>query len=253
MDEPANGQLDSTEAPPVPVELPHRTIGGFWRRLASLILDGLILGLVGSVCGLLMFDQLARLGIWGRVVGFLVGLAYFGILNSAIGKGQTLGKRLMGIEVIDRSGRHISLPRSLLRYAIVGVPFFLKGAMIPTSVMMSPIGYTIGFVIFGFGGAIIYLYVFNRRTRQSLHDLLVGSFVTKTTLQGEVAGSVWRPHLVVVGAWVVTVIGLSVVLTNTIRCSAGDSVFRQGSCRVSDRGEKLADRWRFTLRSHLLL
>jgi uncharacterized RDD family membrane protein YckC len=214
MDELPNRQPDGAKAPPIPVESPHRTISGFWRRLAALLLDGLLLGLVGFVCGLFMFDPLAQLGGWGRVIGFLIALPYFGILNSAVGKGQTTGKRLMSIEVVDRSGRHISLPRSLLRFVILGVPFFLNGALIPPSVMMSPIGYVIGFILFGFGGAIIYLYVFNRRTRQSLHDVAIGTFVTKNAPPGEVAGSVWRPHFVVVGIWLVAVIGLSVAMTS---------------------------------------
>lgn len=213
MDEPTNSQLNSAEAPPIPVESPHRTISGFWRRLLALIIDGLLLGLVGFVCGLLLFDPLAQLGGWGRVIGFLVALVYFGILNSAMGKGQTIGKRLMTTEVVDRSGQHISPARSLLRCVILAIPFFLNGALIPPSVMMSPVGYIIGFILFGFGGAIIYLYAFNRRTRQSLHDLTVGTFVTKTSPQGEVLGSVWRPHIAVVGIWVVAVIGLSVAMT----------------------------------------
>ena len=38
-----------------------------------------------------------------------------------------------------------------------------------------------GLILFGFGQAIVYLYIFNRRTRQSLHDLILGTFVTQTT------------------------------------------------------------------------
>jgi hypothetical protein len=62
--------------------------------------------------------------------------------------------------------------------------------------------------LFGFGGAIVYLFLFNRRTRQSLHDLIAGTFVTRTTPAGQVAGSIWRPHLIVVSFWLVAVIGL---------------------------------------------
>lgn len=213
MDEPISGQPNTSEAPPIPEDSDRRAISGFWRRVLAFIIDGLLLGLVGVICGLLLFDPLAQLGGWGRLVGFFVALVYFGILNSAVGKGQTVGKRLMKIEVVDRSGRHIPLARSLLRYTILGTPFFLNGVMIPPSVMMSPVGYLIGFVLFGLGGAIIYLYVFNRRTRQSLHDLIVGSFVTKTSPPGEVIGSIWRPHLVVVGVWLMAVVGLSVAMT----------------------------------------
>ncbi len=191
-------------------ESDHRVVSGFWRRVLALILDGLLLGAAGLVCGIFLFDYFANLGGWGRLVGFSVALVYFGVLNSAAGKGQTPGKRAMRIEVVDRSGRHISLPRSLLRYSILAVPFFLNGVLIPPDVMMSPAGFIIGIIVAGFGGAVIYLYIFNRRTRQSLHDLAVGTFVTKTVPRGGVTGSIWRPHLAVTGIWIVGVIGLSI-------------------------------------------
>jgi uncharacterized RDD family membrane protein YckC len=192
------------EAQPV-----HRTISGFWTRLVAIVLDSLILGIVGFVSGLFFFNLYAQLGGWGHLIGFGVDSIYFGTLNSAIGKGQTIGKRIMKIEVTDKSGEHIALGRSLLRNTILGVPFFLNGVLLPPSVVMSPIGYVIGFIVFGIGGAIIYLYIFNRRTRQSLHDLGVGTFVTKTSPKGSVRSiSVWNLHLAVVGVWFIAVVGL---------------------------------------------
>ena len=213
MDEPINEILNDSALGSIPVESHYRPISGFWCRLLAVIIDGLLLGLAGYICGLMFFTQLALLGGWGRLIGFLIALAYYGIFNSAMGKGQTIGKRLMKIEVVNRSGQHISLTRSLLRYVILGLPFFLNGVLIPPRVMMSPVGYAIGFIVFGFGGAIIYLYLFNRRTRQSLHDLATGTFVTKKSPQGEVFGSVWRPHIVVVGILFMSGIGLSIVMT----------------------------------------
>ena len=87
----------------------------------------------------------------------------------------------------------------------------------PASVATSPIGYLVGFILFGFGGAIIYLYICNRRTRQSLHDLAVGTFVTRATPAGRVAGSIWRPHLIAVGVWFLVVIGLSAAMAHQSR------------------------------------
>jgi hypothetical protein len=76
----------------------------------------------------------------------------------------------MKIEVTNKFGEHITLGQSLLRNTILGTPFFLNGAMLPPSTLMSPIGYVIGFIVFGIGASLP-LY-FNRRTRQSLHDLV---------------------------------------------------------------------------------
>ncbi len=210
-----NSEIESTdkqtEIPdPSPVSSTNRIISGFWRRILAFILDGFILGLVGFVLGLILSDFFALLGVWGILFGFSVAMLYFGILNSSIGGGQTIGKRLLRIEVVERKGNHISLVRSFFRYTVLGSPFFLVQALFPASVMMSPAGYLIKFVIFGFGGAIVYLYIFNRRTRQSLHDLLAGTFVVRTTDGGIVYTPVWKPHLIIVFVWFLIVIFLSV-------------------------------------------
>jgi uncharacterized RDD family membrane protein YckC len=162
------------------------------------------------VAGLFFFDFFASLGGWGRLVGFSVALAYFTLFNSAWGKGKTVGKRIMGIEVVDSTGGHISVSRSFLRYLVLGVPFFLNGAPFPPAVIASPVGYLVGFLIFGLGGSIVYLYVFNRKTRQSLHDLMVGTFVVRGKGSGQfAAGTIWWPHLVIMGFLCLAVIGLS--------------------------------------------
>ena len=178
----------------------NAAICGFWKRVFAMMIDGILLGIVGSLVGMAVFDQLTQLGGWGRLVGFCIAIIYFGVFNSVIGKGQTPGKKMMKIHVIDHSGNYISLAKSLLRYTILGLPFFLNGVLIPNSVIFSPVGYILSLLIFGFGAATIYLYVFNRRTRQSLHDIAVGTFVTTAESSGEAIGSVWKPHLVVTGS-----------------------------------------------------
>lgn len=175
-------------------------IAGFWKRLLALIIDSLLLGAVGFLLGLMFFDQFARLGGWGRLVGFIIALLYFGVFNSSIGKGQTIGKRITSIKVVDREGQFLSPQKSFLRSTILEVPFFLNGALIPPSVLISPLGVLVGLIIFGIGGAIIYLYIFNRRTRQSLHDLAAGSFVIRSFAAAPpVAIGISKFHIVVVG------------------------------------------------------
>ena len=195
------------DAPPAAEPQEHRTISGFWRRSLAFVLDGILIGLVGLALGLVLFDFLAQLGGWGRLVGFGVALAYFGLLNSSAGDGQTLGKRIMKIAVVDRNGNCISPGRSFVRYTVLAAPFFLNGAMLSPSIVISPIGFLIGLVVFGLGGATLYLYIFNRATRQSVHDLVVGTFVVKTCSQGKVCPRpVWKPNLVIAGVWVFLVV-----------------------------------------------
>ena len=215
MTEP-NRSLDEPQIP-ISNDSSQRVISGFWIRLFALLIDGLLLGLLGVILGFFLFDVLAQLGGWGRLVGFLIAGLYFGVLNSSIGGGRTIGKRLLKIEVINRVGCHLSLSKSLLRYVVFGSPFFLNGAAIPGEVLISPIGYLIAFIIFGVGGAIVYLYLFNRRTRQSLHDFAVGSYVTRVDSSGELSTIAWPHHRLVVGIWIVAVVVLLAIMPGLSR------------------------------------
>src|SRR5688572_4687565 len=105
------------------------------------------------------------MGGYGRLLGFAVALAYFGVMNSRIGGGQTLGKRLLGVRVVAGDGRTLSLPRSFLRYCVLGIPFFLNGAPFSAQVLFSWWGYLLPIIVFGGMFSILYLYVFNRPTR----------------------------------------------------------------------------------------
>lgn len=208
IDDASNETIDDIAAEPT-----NRIISGFWRRFLAFFIDSLILGLAGIFIGSLYYDFFAQLGIYGRVVGFAIALTYFGILNSSRANGKTIGKTIMGIEVVDVNGAYISLPRSLVRYVILGSPFFLNYLPLAPSTVMSPRGFLIGLILFGGGGAIIYLIIFNRRTRQSLHDLIVKSYVVKVSPQGQLtAPSIWKYHLVIVGVWVFIVIASSVAI-----------------------------------------
>lgn len=172
------------------------TFAGFWRRLLAFLIDCVILGIVGLVIGSIFFDAFAAIGGWGRLVGFAIALTYFGVLNSWVGGGQTLGKRLVNIRVVDREGGPISLHRSFVRYIVLGTPYFLNGVMMSASVpLLLPI---LTIAIFGAGFAIVYLYIFNRRTRQSLHDLLVGTVVVRATdVEPPAQVAIWKYHTVI--------------------------------------------------------
>lgn len=178
-----------------------RNIAGFWRRLGAFCVDALILGLIGAGAGLFLTDVFVRLGVWGRLPGFFVALMYFGCLNSRLTGGQTPGKRLLQIKVVDKAGAPLNVARSGLRYLPLAIPWFLNNAPLPASIMLSPWMYVFAVAIFGIGLSAIYLLVFNRSSRQSLHDIAVGSYVVSTEAPGPVCGvGTPRAHLWVCGA-----------------------------------------------------
>jgi uncharacterized RDD family membrane protein YckC len=189
-----------------PPALGTTPIAGFWRRVVALMVDLLILGVPAFLLGLALFRWVASLGQAGRLIGFVAAMLYFGLLNSSLGGGQTLGKRLLGIRVIDRDGNPLSPIRSVLRSLVIAIPYFLNGLWFDADA--GPLAYLLGvllvFVVFGGGGAIVYLFVFNHRTRQSLHDLAVGSFVVRGPPPVAPIGvSIPHVHLKVIGCWLV--------------------------------------------------
>lgn len=192
------------QSPPAVKRTP---IAGLWRRLAAYLIDGIILGVPALLLGLAVFRWVSSLGQAGRLIGFVVALIYFGLLNSRLGGGQTLGKRLLGIRVTDRAGKALSPMRSVLRFLVLAIPYFLNGLWFDVNAAsVGAMEYLLGafliFVVFGGIGAIVYLFVFNRRTRQSLHDLAVGSFVVRGPPAAVPIGlSTPRLHLIVIGCW----------------------------------------------------
>src|ERR1700728_3900 len=75
-----------------PAANPRSSIAGFWRRLAAFLVDCLILAVPALLIGLMLFRWTAGLGQAGRLLGFPVTLLYFGLLDSRLGGGQTIGK-----------------------------------------------------------------------------------------------------------------------------------------------------------------
>ena len=192
---PAPGQSFLKMSSPI---VPRR-LSGFWRRTAAFLIDMVILGVAGTVLGFFMFDRLARLGSWGRLIGFAIAAVNFATLDSNIGKGQTPGKKALRIEVVNRHGNNVSFPRSFFRYLIFGIPFFSNNMTFSGSFASSLTVSIILFLVFGLGIALLYLYIFNRQTRQSIHDILTGTYVVRTHPYGPVvAGDVWRPHYAII-------------------------------------------------------
>lgn len=107
-------------------EVDLKWISGFWRRFGALFIDTLILGVAGLVLGLFLESFFVQLGGWGRLVGFSIALIYFGVMNSSISGGQTIGKKSLKIRVVDSNNSPISLEKSVLRYSILAIPYLSK-------------------------------------------------------------------------------------------------------------------------------
>jgi uncharacterized RDD family membrane protein YckC len=96
--------------PAYPGTGPSGPRAGFGRRLVAVIVDGIILGIPYWILLALISDTAA----WGLSV--LIDAAYLTYLEGSAA-GQTVGKKMLGIRVIDfRTGGPIGYGRAFIRY-----------------------------------------------------------------------------------------------------------------------------------------
>ncbi len=197
-------------APPMTLAAPAaRIYGGFWRRVFAFLIDLLVLGVAGIILGCLLFSYFCHLGLLGPVVGFVAAAVYFGFQNSELCHGQTLGKRIMGIEVVREDGTHLRLNESFLRYFPLGGVYFLAQPF--TDLVKGNIaGIGIVQTLFALGWlAYIYLLIFNRPIRRLPHDWVAGSYVVRKAAEGPVQPVPFsKVHLAVFAGIVLVLFGL---------------------------------------------
>ena len=182
----------------IPTTFKTKWIAGFWRRLIALNLDFLMLAILGYVLGLIFENIFIQIGAWGRVIGFLIALSYFTLMNSNYFNGQTIAKRFLKIKVVDYQNNLLAINKSFARSAILTVPFFMNGAIFNQKIIDSLLIYPITMIVFGGFFSIIYLYVFNKLTRQSLHDLAIKTYVVNVEVEPQKVGQVWSKHFIIV-------------------------------------------------------
>jgi uncharacterized RDD family membrane protein YckC len=83
---------------------------GFWRRFGAVFIDGILLSIVTAI----LIEILHGAG--GYAIGVIVAVSYYTYFEGGP-TGQTLGKRALGIRVIDfDSGASIGYSRAAIRY-----------------------------------------------------------------------------------------------------------------------------------------
>ena len=212
------------EIPPLPPALPDFRKAGFWRRSVALFIDWIILAIVCCILGFFFAESFLRMGGWERFIGFAIALLYFVPLNSRLGGGRTIGKRALGIRVVSKTGEPLSIGRSFVRAFVLLLPFFVNGAPIPLALLGSAGTILFGEIVFGFGLAIFYLIAFNVKTRQSLHDLVAGSYVVRVGSEAAEKPKIWAGHYVVVALIFILVGVVPVLLANVVKTWLGNEI-----------------------------
>jgi uncharacterized RDD family membrane protein YckC len=140
--------ISESAGPPVGLasrSFPHRGYMGFWIRLAAVLIDSILI--------LILVAFLSRIfGGPGILVAYVFGLLYYVLLTTL--QGQTLGKMVLGIQVVDPGGSIPSLGTVLLR-EVVGK--FVSG------------------LAFNLG----YVWVAWDREKRAWHDHIAGTYVIR--------------------------------------------------------------------------
>lgn len=156
------------------------SISKLWTRIGALLIDLVILAGFGLLLGLVIPNFLIRLGNYGLLFGWMIAIVYQTLFDSKLLNGQTIGKKAVNIRVVNKNGNTISIGRSFLRSLILWTPYFFLKFPVP-SIFTHPV---LSFIKILFLSSIllgiVIIYMFNKGTRQSLHDLIVQTFVVRT-------------------------------------------------------------------------
>jgi len=156
----------------------------FWRRLLAFLLDMTLLKTILIIMSFFMYGFFSMLGYWGLVCGLGIFVLYFGLLNSEVGKGQTLGKKLFKIKVVNKDNGYISFKTSALRAAVLYLAV-VKISGFPLHIFENPLvlaGQVLLTVCYFLN---VYLFIFNRPARRMLQDFAADTYVVRVSAQEE--------------------------------------------------------------------
>lgn len=127
---------------------------GFWIRLGSIIIDGLLLIPLYLICMLLSISDVAT-EVFVNSIDFL----YY-LIIPVIWSGFTVGKRVVGIKIVRTDGKKVGIGTTLKRYILASLVY----------------GVTLGiaFIISAFMVGL-------RKDKRSIHDLIAGTQVIYTS------------------------------------------------------------------------
>lgn len=128
--------------------------GGFWIRVGANVMDGVVLIIVSlliNILSQLAFSEEAA-GVADAVPQILLYWVYSAVLHSSSWQ-ATIGKKMLGMKVVDYSGERISFGRATGRY-FAGI---LSGLILGIGLMM--VGWT--------------------KRKQGLHDFIAKTLVVE--------------------------------------------------------------------------
>jgi uncharacterized RDD family membrane protein YckC len=136
-----------------------RALAGWWQRVAAALFDALIIGV--PIAAITFFVDVGL----GLVLGLTAALTYYPLLMMRKGEanGQTLGKQIVGIRVVQESGEAFTYGPAVLR------EFVIKNLLFGT----------LGGFFLGIPTLLDYLWPLWDDQNRALHDMLASTRVVQ--------------------------------------------------------------------------
>lgn len=156
----------STQPVETNVSVGYPVMGGFWERFFASFVDGIILAIIGGILSSPVViagqnsDYAPVLSMFTSIISLGIGVAYYVYFYTK--QGQTIGKKLMKLKVVNASD---------LNYLSAG-----------KVVLRDIVGKWISQLVFCLG----YFWYFKSEKRQTWHDGIAGSYVVKTDDAGNI-------------------------------------------------------------------
>lgn len=182
-------------------------------RIFAFIIDCIVLGVTSMIVGKFLYPYLENSPFVFQCIGTFICLFYFTAFNSNIGEGRTIGKMICRIRVKDLTGLSISPAHSLLRSSIFIIPLCSIGYLQQFSSNQFSLTLLISFFQ-GIVFACIYLAIFNRKSQQSLHDLISKTQILRNTQSNIPYHSIWNIHYYIITALTVVIFAMNLWLYN---------------------------------------
>lgn len=179
---------------PLSIVKPTPYFAGFWRRVFAHIVDTLLLSSATMLLGSLLFDSMVAIGYFGLLIGFIFSALYFTIGYSHILDGQTPGKMLLDIKVTDRKGQPLTLGNAFIRFLVIDFSLYTSSSLVAWATFDDTLVFALGLICNLVLLTSIYLLIFNRPSRRTLHDILAGSMVVRMDIEHQAHKPLWKGH-----------------------------------------------------------
>ena len=183
------------------------TVVGFGRRLVATIIDGLLLGFFTFLLALVIGFVALLLGMFTynsgesapvdsliMISALILSVIYY--VGSWTKSGQTLGKTLVGVKIVNTDGSPVSGGKAFLRY--------------------------IGYIISGIVVSLGFLWIAFDRKRQGWHDKIAGTYVIYSDSRFTAADTVEfvpsdpQRNWIWLVVWIVVAIGMPALLFGSL-------------------------------------